>query len=145
MSLDPLIQLRRTLLRQSRARRYHTRRDLIQDAARHAERGDYRTASELYALLERIDARNPDWSVRHAEAHRRLGHRDAEVAARLRATERFQQSHRPLHAIAMCQRVLQLVPGHALAVTLLADLERDRPRGLARSEAPGEPPSSRRP
>lgn len=110
-----------------------------------ARRENPRRGLALIEKLEQLEPREGNWPHRAADLHRRLGDPAAELAALLRAAERFQDAGFVLKAIAVCKRALEIEPEHPRARATLAALAESAgtaPREAAAGRAPRQATST---
>ena len=100
-------------------------------AAKALERGN-RAALAAYVTLERLEPEEPDWAKRAADCCRRLGQRDAELAALERSAAGYVRGGFTVKAIAVCKRILALDPSHRTTQQRLAELHAGQALGLER-------------
>jgi len=104
-------------------------------AAAALERGKYEAALAAYVTLERLEPEEPDWAKRAADCCRRLGRRDAELAALERSAAGYVRGGFTVKAIAVCKRILALDPSHRATQRRLAELHAAQTIGLERLAA----------
>jgi cAMP-dependent protein kinase regulator len=117
-------------------------KQLKQDLARARQRGEHKKSLTLLQLLEEAEPRDGSWPHRAAEIHRKLRQPEPEIAALLRAADRFKGGGFTLKAIAVCKRILELDRDHGMAREILAGLSRQperAPRSAAHSTLPPTP------
>jgi cAMP-dependent protein kinase regulator len=109
-------------------------------AWRALRRGKVDRALRLYEELEGLEPGEPVWPARLAEVHRLRGDREAQLAALVRAAERYAQAGLAAQAIATCKVVLSLEPAHPQVRERLLDM--CARRGIDAPRLPEPPPAA---
>ena len=113
-------------------RRLKEVRKLRDDASRLMEKGKHAKALDKYLRLEEVDPEEAGWSKRVADCYRRLGRREDELEALIRAADGYSRIGYLLKAVAVCKLVLAIDPKHTETLERMANLHAGQSTGLDR-------------
>jgi cAMP-dependent protein kinase regulator len=112
-------------------------RRLRDEATSLVEKSKFDKAIEKYLALEKLDLEDASWSKRAADCYRRLGRRQDELAALIRAADGYSRTGFLLKAVAMCKLVLAVDPNHTETLERMARLHTAQTSGLDRFQRSG--------
>ncbi len=110
-------------------------RKLEDMAAAAFRKGDYAKALNTCRTLEKREPENPVWARRLSDIHRRMGRREEELDALLRAADLYASKGFVIQAIAACKTILSIDPSHCATQERLDGLCAERDRDLAAQKA----------
>jgi len=84
--------------------------------------GKYAAALASYTQLAKLEPDDPGWLQRVADCHRRLGQKELELGALVKAAQGYRQQGFGLKAVALCKMALTIDPASATVKKQMADL-----------------------